>query len=153
MTAKKKKTVTRKAGTSRRPPRAARSAARAKTTRRRATAPRTSRARTPRAKGRLERDVGAFAEKLGIDTREAARMLREWNRRFERELHRASRQIDSGVAEVQKVVRKEQRALGRMVEDAVQRALASLNIPTRQEVQALTRKVHQLSRKVDRFGR
>jgi poly(hydroxyalkanoate) granule-associated protein len=80
-------------------------------------------------------------------------MLKEWNRRLERELHRASRQIDSGVAEVQKTVKKERRAFGRMVEDAVQRALASLNIPTRQEVQALTRKVHQLSRKVDRFGR
>jgi poly(hydroxyalkanoate) granule-associated protein len=146
---KKKKTAARKAGTSRRPTRAGRSSARKKTTRRRATAPR---ARTRHAEGRFEKDVRAFAERLGIDTREAARMLKEWNRRLERELQRASRQIDSGVAEAQKVVKKEQRAFGRMVDEAVQRALASLNIPTRQEVQALTRKVHQLSRKVDRFG-
>ncbi len=33
----------------------------------------------------------------------------------------------------------------------MQRALASFNIPSRQEIQALTRKVAQLSRKIDRL--
>ena len=40
-----------------------------------------------------------------------------------------------------------------MLDDAVQRALAALNIPSRQEVQTLTRKVAQLSRKIDRLER
>jgi poly(hydroxyalkanoate) granule-associated protein len=151
MTAKKKTTTRppRKAGSTRRTTRAS---ARKKTARRRTTSSTATRARTRQVESRFEKDVRAFAARLGIDTREAAKLMREWNRRLERELHKASRQIDSGVAEVQKTVKKEQRALGRMIEDAVQRALASLNIPTRQEVQALTRKVHQLSRKVDRFG-
>jgi hypothetical protein len=151
MTAKKKTRPARKAGSSRRTTRTARPSTRKKTAHR-AASPKASRARARHVESRFEKDARAFAARLGIDTREAAKLVREWNRRLEQELHKASRQIDSGVAGVQKVVKKEQRALGRMIEDAVQRALASLNIPTRQEVQALTRKVHQLSRKVDRFG-
>ena len=39
------------------------------------------------------------------------------------------------------------------MDEALQSALASFNIPTRQEVHELTRKVDELSRKIDRFKR
>jgi len=39
------------------------------------------------------------------------------------------------------------------VDDAVRRTLAALNIPSRNEVQELTRRVEELSRKIDRFRR
>ena len=57
------------------------------------------------------------------------------------------------MAGLQTRARKERRALARMVDDAVQRTLAALNIPSRQEVHQLTRRVEELSRKVDRFRR
>ena len=40
-----------------------------------------------------------------------------------------------------------------MVDDAVQGALATFNIPSRQEVPELTRKVNELSRKIDSLKR
>jgi polyhydroxyalkanoate synthesis regulator phasin len=40
-----------------------------------------------------------------------------------------------------------------VVENAVQATLARLNIPSRGEIQALTRKVDELSRKIDRLRR
>jgi poly(hydroxyalkanoate) granule-associated protein len=102
---------------------------------------------------RLEKEVRTLADRLGIDTRQAAKHVKEWNRRLDREVQKASRQIDTGLGDLRKTVKKEQRALSGMVDDAVERALATLNIPTRREVQTLTRKVHQLSRKIDRYGR
>jgi polyhydroxyalkanoate synthesis regulator phasin len=39
------------------------------------------------------------------------------------------------------------------VDDAVARALAALNIPTRQEVQELSRRVERLTARVDRLRR
>jgi hypothetical protein len=43
--------------------------------------------------------------------------------------------------------------VGRMASDAAQSALAAFNIPSRKEVQELTRKVDQLSRKIDSLRR
>jgi polyhydroxyalkanoate synthesis regulator phasin len=47
----------------------------------------------------------------------------------------------------------EGQAVTRVVENAVQATLARLNIPSRGEIQALTRKVDELSRKIDRLRR
>jgi polyhydroxyalkanoate synthesis regulator phasin len=63
------------------------------------------------------------------------------------------KQVEGRLAGLQSRARKERRVLTRAVEDAVQRALAALNIPTRHEVHALTRRVTELSRKIDRFRR
>ena len=105
------------------------------------------------AEVRVEKEIRTLAKRLGIDTRQASKHVKEWNRRLDREVRKASSRIDAGLGELQKTVKKEQRSLNRMIEDAVQSALAALNIPTRREVQVLTRKVHQLSRKIDRYGR
>jgi len=103
------------------------------------------------AEGRAEKELTALARRLGIDTGEVARYVKKWNRVLDKELKTASRQIDGGIEEIRTLVRREQRTASRMLDDAVQRALGALNIPTRQEIQALTRKVAQLSRKIDRF--
>jgi molybdenum-dependent DNA-binding transcriptional regulator ModE len=110
-------------------------------------------ARLSGAEVRVEKEIRALARRMGIDTRQASKHVKEWNRLLDREVRKASRRIDTGLEEFDRAVKKEQRALGRMVDEAVGKALAALNIPTRREVQSLTRKVHQLSRKIDRYGR
>jgi hypothetical protein len=110
-------------------------------------------ARLSGAEVRVEKEIRALAKRMGIDTRQASKHVKEWNRLLDREVRKASRRIDAGLDEFEKAVKKEQRSVSRIVDDAVGRALAALNIPTRREVQALTRKVHQLSRKIDRYGR
>jgi len=48
---------------------------------------------------------------------------------------------------------RERQTVARVAEEAVQRALVALNIPSRQEVQELSRKVDELSRKIEGFRR
>jgi hypothetical protein len=103
------------------------------------------------AEATVGRRVKALVDRSGVDTRRAARVLDAWRVRLDRERRRALRQVESRLAVLQTRARKEQRALGRTVDDAVQRTLAALNIPSRQEVQQLTRRVEELSRKVGRF--
>lgn len=50
-------------------------------------------------------------------------------------------------------VEKERKSLGRKVEGAVKTTLASLNIPTRSEINLLARRVEELSRKIDSLKR
>jgi polyhydroxyalkanoate synthesis regulator phasin len=50
-------------------------------------------------------------------------------------------------------VEKERKSLGRKVEGVVKATLASLNIPTRSEINLLARRVEELSRKIDRLKR
>lgn len=50
---------------------------------------------------------------------------------------------------VNALVSRERKVVARMAGQAAQSALATFNIPSRQEVQELTRKVDQLSRKID----
>ena len=50
-------------------------------------------------------------------------------------------------------VEKERKSIGRKVESAVKTTLASLNIPTRSEINLLARRVEELSRKIDSLKR
>ena len=50
-------------------------------------------------------------------------------------------------------VEMERKSLGRKVEGAVKTTLASLNIPTRSEINLLARRVEELSRKIDGLKR
>jgi polyhydroxyalkanoate synthesis regulator phasin len=63
------------------------------------------------------------------------------------------KQFEARLALLQARARKERRAFTRAVEDAVQRTLAALNIPSRREVHELTRRIEELSRRIDRFRR
>ena len=50
-------------------------------------------------------------------------------------------------------VEKERKSLGRSLEGAVKTTLASLNIPTRSEINLLAKRVEELSRKIDSLKR
>jgi poly(hydroxyalkanoate) granule-associated protein len=97
--------------------------------------------------------VKALVERGGVDTRHARATLAAWRHRLDRERRKALKQVEGRLSGLQSRARRERRTLIRAVDDAVQRALAALNIPSRHEVRALTRRVAELSRKVDRFRR
>lgn len=57
------------------------------------------------------------------------------------------------VSDIGSRVEKERKSLARKVEGAVKTTLASLNIPTRSEINLLTRRVEELSRKIETLKR
>ena len=57
------------------------------------------------------------------------------------------------VSELGTRVEKERKTLGKKVEHGVKTTLASLNIPTRSEINLLARRVEELSRKIDSLKR
>lgn len=101
----------------------------------------------------VEKQVRGLIKRTGVDTKKATTALRDWNARLERERKKAVKQIEGRVAEWQARAKKERRVIGRRVEEAVQNALAALNIPSRDEVHELTRKVEELSHRIERFRR
>jgi len=105
------------------------------------------------AEATVEKRVRALVKKSGIDTRKAATTLTAWRNRAERERRRALKRFEAELGLLQSRAKKERRVMGRMVDDAVQGALAALNIPSRREVHELTRRVEELSRKIDGFRR
>ncbi len=92
-------------------------------------------------------------KRSGVDTRQAAATLNAWRTRLERERRKALKQVEGRLAGLQTRAKKERRAVVRTVDEAVRRTLAALNIPSRHEVQELTRRVEELSRKIERFRR
>jgi len=112
-----------------------------------------TRAALSTAESNVQKRVRGLIKRTGVDTRKAAATLKEWNTRFERERKRALRRLEARISQLQERARKERRAITRRVEDTVQSALAALNIPSRHEVHELTRKVDELSRRIDRFRR
>lgn len=105
------------------------------------------------AEATVERRVKALAKRSGVDTRQATQTLQAWGHRLERERKKAFRRVEARLADLQTRARKERRTLTRSVDDAVRRTLAALNIPSRSEVHELSRRVEELSRKIDRFRR
>lgn len=57
------------------------------------------------------------------------------------------------VADIGTRVEKERKSIGRSLEGAVKTTLASLNIPTRSEINLLAKRVEELSRKIDSLKR
>ena len=86
----------------------------------------------------LER-AQAFASETGKNLQKQTKAIRK---------DIAHRVSDLGVR-----VEKERKSLGRKVEGAVKTTLASLNIPTRSEINLLARRVEELSRKIDSLKR
>ena len=105
------------------------------------------------AEAKVEKRVQELVKRSGVDTRQATQTLEAWRHRLDRERKKALKQVEGRLAVLQTRARKERRAVARMVDEAVQRTLAALNIPSRQEVHELTRRVEELSRKIDRFRR
>jgi polyhydroxyalkanoate synthesis regulator phasin len=100
------------------------------------------------AEGAVGRRVAELARRSGIDTKRLARQADEWRSRLDREGRKARKRVRARLAELQKRAQQERRTLARAADGAVARALAALNIPTRRELQELSRRVEQLSSRV-----
>jgi poly(hydroxyalkanoate) granule associated protein phasin len=78
----------------------------------------------------------------------ATRAFGELRHKVERERKNAARQIAGQLARLQARLNQERESLGRRMDDTVHRALIAFDIPSRQEVRRLTRKVDELSRRI-----
>jgi hypothetical protein len=105
------------------------------------------------AKSRLQKTWKDTQAALSSAEATVEKRVKTWSHRLERERKKALKQVEGRLAVLQTRAKKERRAVTRMVDDAVQRTLAALNIPSRQEVQELTRRVEELSSRIDRFRR
>jgi polyhydroxyalkanoate synthesis regulator phasin len=105
------------------------------------------------AEAAVEKQVRRLLQRNRISTKDASTLLKDVSALLTRERRKAARQLETRLVALQARARKERKAVARMADDAVQGALAAFNIPSRQEVQELTRKVDQLSRKIDSFRR
>jgi poly(hydroxyalkanoate) granule-associated protein len=85
--------------------------------------------------------------------KDASAALRDLRKRLEKERKKASKDFGVRLGQIQERVVKEGQAIRRSSEDAVQRALGALNVPSREDIGRLTRKVEELSKKVDRSMR
>jgi polyhydroxyalkanoate synthesis regulator phasin len=105
------------------------------------------------AEAAVEKQVRSLLHRKRISTRDASRLLKDVNAMIARERKKAAGQLEARLAALQARARKERLVVARMASDAAQSALAAFNIPSRQEVQDLTRKVDQLSRKIGSLRR
>jgi hypothetical protein len=82
-------------------------------------------------------------------TKDAQAALYTLAGRLAKERKRAQKELESRARSIQSRVQAEGKTLGKLVHDAVQATLASLNIPSRAEVVLLTKKVDELSHKIE----
>jgi len=103
------------------------------------------------AEKEVQKQFKGLLKRNKIGSSDAAKALKDLGARIGRERKKALKQLEGRLATLQTRLHKERKVLGRMVDDAVKGALATFNIPSRQEVAQLTRKVEELSRKIDTF--
>jgi hypothetical protein len=101
----------------------------------------------------VQRRVRALVREGGARREQATELLTTWRRRLDRERRKAVKQLEQRFATLQVRARRERKAFAKVVEEKVQGTLAALNIPSRQEVHDLTRRVEQLSHQIDGFRR
>jgi hypothetical protein len=105
------------------------------------------------AESQARKRVTAFARRNGVDTQELVERARQVRGRIERDGRKARKAALARLAQLQQRARDERRSLTRMADHAVARALAALDIPTRREVQELSRRVELLSTRVGALRR
>lgn len=101
------------------------------------------------AEADVQKQVRRLLKRNRIDASDAASLLKSLNAGLERGRQAAGRELEARAQDVQARLARERKNLGRAVDDAVQSALATFNIPSRKELAELSRKVDQLTRKVD----
>lgn len=94
------------------------------------------------------RRVAALVRRSGLEPKEVMKQAELWRTRLDRESKKARKRVEARLDELKQRARHDRRAIARGVDDAVARALAALNIPTRHEVQQLARRVEQLSERI-----
>jgi polyhydroxyalkanoate synthesis regulator phasin len=103
-------------------------------------------ARTARTTGEMMRDTWSAAiDALGAAEEETARQLGRLLRRN----RITAEDARAAIAGLRTRLDRERRSLGQTFGNAVHGALASMNVPSRQEVADLTRKVDELSGRIE----
>jgi len=105
------------------------------------------------AEAAIQKEVKTLLRKNKIRVEDASELVASVEKRIARERKRALKQIEARLNTLQTRVKKERHHLTRLANDAVQGALATFNIPSRREVAELTRKVDELSGKIDSLRR
>jgi polyhydroxyalkanoate synthesis regulator phasin len=100
-----------------------------------------------------EARVKALIESSKPTIERAQAMVNETGRNLANQSKAIRKDIAHRVADFGTRVEKERKSLGRKVEGAVKTTLASLNIPTRSEINLLAKRVEELSRKIDSLKR
>jgi hypothetical protein len=103
------------------------------------------------AEAELQKQVRSVIDGDGLGA-DAAQRLRDLGDRLEKERRRVAREIESRMGDFGDRVKKEGATVSRAMDDAVRKGLAALNIPSRDEISELTRKVDNLTRKIDGVG-
>jgi guanylate kinase len=103
------------------------------------------------AETELEKQVRSMMKGKGLGA-DAAESVRQLGHRLQKERRKLAREIETRMTSLQARMKKERKTLTRLVDDAVRGALAAINIPSRQEINDLTRKVDELTRKIDGFA-
>jgi polyhydroxyalkanoate synthesis regulator phasin len=96
-----------------------------------------------------EKQVRRLIKRNRISAADAQQLLGALRSRLVSERKRVQRDVIARLKALDTRVKKERHVLGRVVNDAVRHALAAFNIPSRREVAELTRRVEELSRKID----
>jgi hypothetical protein len=105
------------------------------------------------AQAEIEKQVKTALRRNKIGGRQADEVLKELGARFDKERRKAQANFEAQLGSLAGRVQKGGKAAGKRVGVAVEQALASLNIPSRREVADLTKKVEELSRKIDSLKR
>jgi len=101
------------------------------------------------ASGRAERRVKDLIKSSQPALERARGFVNQTGRSFSRQTEGLRTDLAQRVSELGTRVEEERKSLGKKVDGAVKNTLASLNIPTRSEINLLARRVEQLSRKID----
>ncbi|MEO8360094.1 MAG: phasin family protein [Vicinamibacteria bacterium] len=97
--------------------------------------------------------VNAFIESGKPALARAQAAMNETGRTLSKKTMAIRKDLAHRMSDVGTRVGKERKALGKKVESAVKTTLASLNIPTRSEINLLAKRVEELSLKIDRLKR
>lgn len=105
------------------------------------------------AEARVEKEIRGLLKRNKISTRDAATTIKDVRALVGRERKKGMKQLEARFASLSARVRKESKNASKKVDDAVLTALATFNIPSRKEVHELTRKVNELSKRIDSLKR
>ena len=93
------------------------------------------------AEATVGKRVAALVERSGLEPREVMRHAEVWRAHLDREGRKAKKRFEARLGKLKQRAERNRRTLLHSADEAVARALAALNIPTRHEVQRLSQRV------------
>jgi hypothetical protein len=102
-----------------------------------------------RAEAEVEKQVRQLMKGDRAGAKDVSGVLHKVRTRLEHERKKAVKNLQGRLHGLQNRLGKERKALMKTVENTVQRTLSALNVPGRREISELTRKVEDLSKKID----